>query len=129
MGAAMAAQDIGGAWLAFVTDTFLLEDGIIRREVQDEYTRIESTDTFARTREAWRVYTDTLIDRILQSPQELRPQLLTATDHRSLAYVQDRIHCGTELLTALAQKGLQINVDGAESLPEFFRQILMQKPV
>lgn len=129
MGAAMTAKEIGEAWLSFVADTFQLDDGIIRKEVQEEYSQIESTDTFARTREAWRDFTDTLIDRILQCPSESRAQLFSSTDHRSLAYVQDRIHCGTELLTALAHKGLQINVEGSEALPEFFRQILLQKPV
>jgi hypothetical protein len=122
----MAAQEIGEAWLAFVSETFMLEDGCIRPEVQEEYVRIENTDTFAKGRELWRDYTDGLIDRILQSPPEARPHLLSSTDHRSLAYVQDRIHSGTELLTALAQKGLQVNLEGAESLPDFFRQLLLQ---
>jgi len=128
MATKMAAQEIGEAWLTFVSETFMLEDGCIRPEVQEEYRRIEDTDTFAKGRELWRDYTDALIDRILQSQCEERSQLLIATDYRSLAYVQDRIHCGTDLLTALVQKGLQINLEGAESLPDFFRQVLLQKP-
>lgn len=123
----MTAQAIGEAWLTYISETFMLEDGCMRPEVQEEYKRIETTDTFARGREVWRGYTDGLIDKIVQSPPEARPQLFSATDPRSLAYVQDRIHSGTELLTALAQKGLQINLEGAESVSEFFRQILLQK--
>jgi hypothetical protein len=125
----MAAQEIGNEWLTYVSETFLLVDGCMRPEVQEEYMRIESTDTFAKGREEWRSYTDGLIDRILQSSPEERSQLFSSIDHRSLAYVQDRIHCGTELLTAFVQKGLKINLEGAESLPDFFRQILLQRQV
>jgi hypothetical protein len=124
----MTAQEIGEAWLVFVSETFMQEGGCNRPDVQEEYKKIETTDTFAKGREIWRSYTDTLIDKILQSPPEMLLQLYAATDYRSLAYVQDRIHCGTEFLSALVQKGLQVNVAGAESLPDFFRQILLQKP-
>lgn len=127
MSSTMTAQEIGEEWLTYISETFMREDGCNRAEVQEEYQRIETTDTFVRGRELWRSYTDGLIDKILQSPSEARPQLFSSTDPRSLAYVQDRIHCGTELLTALVQKGLQINLGGAESLPDFFRQILLQK--
>jgi hypothetical protein len=123
----MTAQDISQEWLSYVTETFMLANGCIRPEVQEEYVRIEGSDEFTKYRELWRTYTDELIDRILQSPGESRPQLLAATDIRSLAYVQDRIHCGTEFFTALVQKGLQINLDGASSPPDFFRLILLQK--
>jgi hypothetical protein len=126
MSTAMNAHEIGGAWLTFVAETFMLKDGCIRLDVQEEYVTIESTDTFAKGRESWRDYTDALIDKILQSPPDLRPQLISSTDCRSLAYVQDRIHCGTELLTALARKGLQVNLEEASALPDFFRQILLQ---
>ena len=127
MSTTMAAQEIGEAWLTFVGETFMLVDGSIRPEVKEEYERLENSDTFTKERELWRDYTDTLIDRILQSSGVSRPQLLSATDHRSLAYVQDRIRCGTELLTTLVRKGLQVNLEGASSLEEFFRQILVQK--
>ena len=128
MNTTMAAQEIGEEWLEFVSETFLLVDGSIRPDVQEEYESLERTDSFTKERELWRDYTDTLIDRILQSPAEARPQLISATDRRSLAYVQDRIHCGTELLTALVRKGLQINLEGAPAVQDFFRQILLQKP-
>jgi hypothetical protein len=127
MNTTMTAQEIGEAWLTFISETFMLDNGCNRPDVQEEYADIERTHTFARGRESWRSYTDALIERILQSPPESLPQLYSATDSRSLAYVQDRIHCGTDLLTALVQKGLQINLETASSLPDFFRQILLQK--
>jgi len=127
MSTPMTAQEIGEAWLAYVTETFMLEDGGVRPEVQEEYLQLESTNTFTRDRERWRSYTDKLIEKILQSSPESRRQLFSETDNRSLAYVQDRVQCGTELLTALIQKGMKIDVAGADALPEFFRQILLQK--
>ncbi|NVN91568.1 MAG: hypothetical protein HXX11_13335 [Desulfuromonadales bacterium] len=129
MSTAMTAQEIGEAWLAYVTDTFMLEDGCVRPEVEEEYKRLESEDAFTQHRELWRSYTDNLIETILQTPAESRRQLFSTTDHRSLAYVQDRVQCGTEMLTALVQKGLKINVEGTEALPDFFRQILLQNQV
>lgn len=127
MSTTMTAKEIGGEWLAFVAETFMVESGCARPEVEEEYKRLESTDTITQNRELWRSYTDGLIDKILQSTPETRTQLYLSTDHRSLAYVQDRIHSGTGLLTALVQKEMQINLEGAESLPDFFRQILLQK--
>jgi hypothetical protein len=126
MSTTMTAQEIGEAWLVFVSETFMLENGCTRPEVQEEFMNLESSGSFTKDRELWRTYTDALIEKILQSPSEARPQLFSTTDHRSLAYVQDRIHCGTELLTALVQKGLQINLEKTSSLPDFFRQILLQ---
>ena len=127
MSTTMTAKEISEAWLAYVTDTFMLEEGCIRPEVEEEYKRLEGTDSITQERELWRTYTDTLIDRILESSPELRRQLLSTTDPRSLVYVQDRVQCGTELLTALVQKGLQINTEGMESTKDYFRQILLQK--
>lgn len=129
MSTAMTSKEIGGAWLAYVADTFMLENGSSRPEVEEEFKRLESTDAFTQERELWRNYTDALIERILQSTDEERRQLLAATDARSLSYVQDRIQCGTDLLAVLVSKGLKINVEGNESLPDYFRQILLQKQV
>lgn len=127
MSTTMTALEIGEAWLGYVTDTFVLENGCIRPEVQQEFQRLESNDTIRQERELWRAHTDALIDKVLQYPAELRPQLLAATDARSLAFVQDRIQSGTELLAALAQKGLKLNMEqGEASLPGFFRQLLLQ---
>ncbi len=128
MSTATSALDISKAWLTYVTDRFMLENGCIRPEVEAEYRRLESADSFTQDREMWRTYTDTLIDKILQSPPEMRRQLFATTDHRSLAYVQDRIQCGTELLTAMVQKGLQVNIEGMASLDDYFRVILLQRP-
>ncbi|MBK5277184.1 MAG: hypothetical protein JJE30_19315 [Desulfuromonadales bacterium] len=127
MSTTMTAQEIGEAWLAYVTETFMLENGCVRPEVEEEYKRLESKDTITQERELWRTYTDELIDKILQSTPETRTELLSATDSRSLAYVQDRVQCGTELLTALVQKGLKLNMEDDASLPDYFRQILLQK--
>ena len=127
MSTTMTALDIGEAWLSYVTDRFLLENGCIRPDVQEEYQRLESADAITGQRQLWRSHTDALIDRILQCPAEARPQLLSATDPRSLAFVQDRVQSVTELLTAMAQKGLKLNLEqGAASLPDFFRQMLLQ---
>ncbi len=127
MDTAMTAQEIGQAWLAYVTDTFMLEDGCVRTEVEEEYNRLESEDSITKDRELWRSHTDKLIEKILSGSAESRRQLYAMTDNRSLAYVQDRVQCGTELLTAMAQKGLKVNLKGAEALPDYFRQILLQR--
>jgi len=124
-----SAHDLGEAWLAYVTELFILTDGKIRPQVEEEFEHLESTDSIARERELWRKHTDALMDKIIQTPPELRHQLLSDTDSRSLAYVQDRIQCGTELLAAIIQKGLQINLDDKTTLPDFFKQILFQKQV
>ena len=128
MSTTMTAHEIGEAWLAYVTEMFMLEDGCVRPEVEEEYKRLELTDTITEQRELWRGYTDELIVNILQSSPEIRRQMLSTIDPKSLAYVQDRIQCGTELLTALVQKGLQINMEGASSQSDFFRQMLLQRP-
>lgn len=127
MSTTMSAQEIGKAWLEYVTDTFMLEGGCVRPEVEEEYKRLERADTITQERELWRVHTDELIDNILRSTPELRRQLLSSTDRKSLAYVQDRVQCGTELLTALVQKGMKLNLEDDASLPDFFRQILLQR--
>jgi hypothetical protein len=128
MSTTMAAKEIGAAWLAYVTETFQLEEGAIRAQVEEEYRRLAKHDDITKERELWRDYTDTLIERILQCPRELRSQFLAAVDVRSLAFVQDRIQCGTELLAALVQKGLMLNIEeGDAALPDFFRQMLLQK--
>jgi hypothetical protein len=123
----MTAQEIGQAWLEYVTDTFMLEDGCVRTEVEEEYKRLESEDSITKDRELWRSHTDKLIEKILSGSAESRRQLYAMTDNRSLAYVQDRVQCGTELFTAMAQKGLKVNVEGSDALPDYFRQVLLQR--
>jgi hypothetical protein len=127
MSATMTAREIGEAWLEYVTDRFLLENGCMRAEVQQEYQSLEASGDLTTYRGLWRNYTDELIDKILNSPAEERGCLLASTDAKSLAYVQDRIQVGTELLTAMAQKGLKLTTEeGAASLPDFFHQVLLQ---
>jgi len=123
----MAAKQIGEAWLAWVDEAFLLQEGAIRPQVVEEYQRLAQTDAIREERELWRSYTDDKIEKILKCPAEQRGQLLAAIDIRSLAFVQDRIQSGTELLTALVQQGLQLRVT-EDSLPDFFRQLLLQSP-
>lgn len=129
MNTTMTAKEISEEWLRYVTDTFQLRDGCVRPEVEEEYLRLESTDSITKDREQWRNYTDTLIETILDASPESRQQLYAVTDHRSLAYVQDRVQCGTELLIAMVKKDLQVNTGGIGSLEDYFRQILLQKPV
>ena len=126
MSTTFAAKEIGGAWLEFVTEIFQLEDGLIRPQVQQEYHRLAETNAISEERELWRDFTDRLIEKILQCPTDLRSDFLAAIDVRSLAFVQDRIHCGTELLTALVQKEMKLKVEEEEALPHFFRQMLLQ---
>jgi hypothetical protein len=127
MGITLTAREIAEAWLWYVTDTFILENGCIRPEVQQEYRRLESTDAIRQERELWRSHIDALIDKLLQSPKEQRPWLLASTDARTLAFLQDRIQCGTELLGAMVQKGLKLTTEqGTASLPDYFRHVLKQ---
>ena len=127
MSSVMTAQEIGQAWIAYISDIFMLDNGSISPGVEEESKELESKDAITQERELWRSYTDELIERILQSPTDARRELLTATDVRSLAFVQDRIQCGTDMLTVLIQKGLKINLEGESALPDFFRQVLLQK--
>ena len=127
MSTAVSAKEISEAWLAYVSDRFLLRDGSIRPEVDEEYRRLEESDAIAQERELWRSYTDTLIDAILQASSESRGQLLSRSDPKSLVFVQERITRGTELLIGIVQQGLRIETNGT-SLEEFFRQILLQSP-
>jgi len=124
---AVGAKEISEAWLAYVSDMFMLRDGSIRPEVDEEYRRLEESDAITQERELWRSYTDTLIDAILQASSEQRGQLLSRSDPKSLVFVQERITRGTELLIGIVQQGLRIETNGT-SLEAFFRQILLQSP-
>src|SRR6266568_4696669 len=108
MSTTLTAVEIGEAWLGYVNDGFMLENGCIRSEVQEEYQLLESADDITTYRELWRSYTDEMIDKILLCPADERAELLESIDARSLANVQDRIQVGTELLMAMAQKGLKL---------------------
>lgn len=121
------AQEIGQDWLEYITDMFLVENGSGRTEVEDEFKRLESTGAITEERELWRTYTDELIEKILQSSDESRRQILAATDARSLSFVYDRIRCGTDFMTAIIQKGLSLNMSGEPSMADYFRKILLQR--
>ncbi|HEY5973935.1 MAG TPA: hypothetical protein VIU41_04275 [Geobacteraceae bacterium] len=126
-GETMSAQEIGKAWLAFLEETFMIESGCGRPEAAAELERLESEGRLQYEREHWRMAIDLLILQILDSPPEERQSLFAATDHASLALVQDRIRSGTMLLTGMAQKGLEVRMEGEAALPEFFQQILLQR--
>ena len=124
----ITAMQMGKEWLDYVATTFILENGSFSLSVKAAFERLESNDTITQERELWRNHTDELIEKIIQcdSP-EAKQELYSITDPRSLAFVQDRIQCGTELLIALANKGLQINLGEKISLADYFRLILLQK--
>jgi hypothetical protein len=128
MGLKVTAREMGSQWLAFLTETFGLENGAFRTEVGDEFIKLEKKDAITQERELWRNYTDELIGKILQSESaDERLELIAATDARSLCFIQDRIHCGTELLTIFAQKELQLDLGEIESIQDYFKLILLQK--
>jgi len=125
----MAAQDVGAAWLEYVAATLMLTPDQVGESVTAEYARLQAEDEFSQYRELWRDHTDKLIIQILETPTEGRARLLEGTDPKSLAYVQERIHAGTDLITTLVRKGLTIEGLGDEAaLLCFFRQILLQTP-
>jgi hypothetical protein len=129
MGTAMSAKDISKAWLDFVNESFMIEDGCIGPEVDEVFKNLEESGKLRQTRESWRTITDGLIDRILSSTPDDRHKLLTQTDAMSLALVNDRIQCGTQFLVGFVQNDVKINMEGEAALKEFFRQMLLQKPV
>ena len=127
MSTTMNAKEIGEAWLTFVTDIFMVEDGFGRPEVGAEFKRLETSGALNQAREEGRTATDALIGEILRSQPDSRRQLLASTDSLSLALVQDRVQFVTQILTGLVQRGVEVNTGGAQQLPEFFRQMLLNK--
>lgn len=128
MNTPITAQQMGNEWLDYIAATFILENGSFNISVKEAFERLESKNAITQERELWRNHTDELIDKIIQydSP-ESKLKLYSETDPRSLAFIQDRIQCGTELLIVLANKGLQINLGESTSLADYFRLILLQK--
>ncbi len=55
--------------------------------------------------------------------------MFSMTDCGSLALIQDRIQCGTRLLIGFVQQGVKIRIEGEEELEEYFKQLILQKPV
>jgi hypothetical protein len=126
-GETVSAHEIGKAWLTFVEETFMSEVGCGRPEVGAELERLESAGSLQYEREHWRGAIDLLIIEVLNVSPEERQSFLAATDHASLALVQDRIRSGTMLLTGMAEKGLEIKTEDETTVPLFFRQLLLQK--
>jgi len=129
MDTAMTAKEISEAWLTFVNDTFMIENGCGRPDVDEEFKRLEDCGQLGLLRERNRFTTDMYITQTLNSEPELRSKMFSITDSRSLALVQDRIKLGTQLLVGFVQQGVQIKIEGEEALDEFFRQMLLQKTV
>lgn len=128
MGTTITAKEISEAWLTYVNDLFMTENGCNRERVVEEYGRLDTSGKLMQSREDRRIDTDTLIDEILRTPAESRDKLYRTYDSKTLALVNDRVQCGTQLLIGFAQKGQQINIEGMASLEDFFRQILLQRP-
>lgn len=129
MSTAMSAKEIGEAWLKYIDETFMVEKGCGRPDVDEKFKRLEESGELGTARERDRIPTDMLIVEILNRTPESRINMFSITGAESLALVQDRIQCVTQILLGFVQKGVRINIDGEEALEKFFRQMLLQKPV
>jgi len=129
MSTAMSAKEISEAWLKYIEETFMVENGCGRPDVDEKFKRLEESGELGSARERDRVSTDMLIAEILKNAPESRSKMFSITGPGPLALVHDRIQCGTQLLIGFVQKGVQINIEGEQALEEFFRQMLFQKPV
>jgi hypothetical protein len=128
MSTAMSAKEISEAWLAYINDTFMTENGCARPDVDKEFKRLESSGELGLARERNRLTTDMYITELVNCEAEPRDKMFSVTNAQSLALIQDRIHSGTQLLIGFVQQGVQIKIEGDEALKEFFRQMLLQKP-
>ena len=129
MSDAMTAKEISEAWLKYIDDTFMVENGCGRPDVDEKFKHLEENGELGSAREHDRISTDMLIAETLNGTPESRSKMLSATGAESLALVQDRIQCGTQLLIGFVQQGTQIKIEGEQALEEFFQQMLLQKPV
>lgn len=127
MSATITAKEVGEAWTRFVTDVFMIDNGCGRPEVDEELRRLEESGELKEAREDGRAATDTLIDEILRGTPESRRELFARADCASLALVYDRVKCGTQILTGIVQQGVEMKSEGMPSLPDLFRQMLLQK--
>lgn len=125
----MTAKEISETWLTFVNDTFMIENGCGRPDVEAEIKRLEGCNQLELIRERHRFATDMFITEALDCTPEKRSEMFSITDCGSLALVQDRIQCGTQLLIGFVQQGVQIKIEGEEALKEFLHQLILQKPV
>jgi hypothetical protein len=129
MSDAMTAKEISEAWLTFVNDTFMVENGCGRPDADEAFKRLEEGNQLVLMRERNRFATDLFITETLNNTPEKRIEMFTITDAMSLALIQDRIQSGTQLLIGFVQQDVKINIEGEQALDEFFRQILYQIPV
>jgi hypothetical protein len=127
MSTTMTAKEISEAWLAFVNDTFLGEDGCGRPDADEKLKLLEERGELRLIRESGRAATDMLINEILRSQPESRRQLFATSDATSLALVHDRVQSVTQLLIGLVEQGVQVNAEAAPELEWFFRQMLLQR--
>lgn len=127
MSTTITAKEISEAWIAFVTDIFMVEDGRGRPEADGELRRLEEAGELRQAREEGRSATDRLIDEILRGTPESRRELIATADPASLALVYDRVQCATRILIGITQQGVEMKGEGMPALPEFFRQMLLQK--
>ncbi|HXE96286.1 MAG TPA: hypothetical protein VN642_07765 [Dongiaceae bacterium] len=128
MSTTMTAKEVSEAWLIFINDTFMTENGCNRPTVIEEFRRLDTSGKLMQARENGRVETDYWIEEILQTPAESRREKYSTIDSRSLVLVSDRVQFGTQLLKEFVQQGRQINIEGVASLEDFFRQMLLQRP-
>jgi hypothetical protein len=129
MSTAMSAKEISEAWLKYIDDTFMIENGCGRPDVDNKFKSLEESGELGSARERDRITTDMLIAEILNGTPESRSKMFSFTGAEPLALVQDRIQCGTQLLIGFVQHETQINIEGEQALEDFFRQMLFQKPV
>ena len=131
MSIAMTAKEISEAWLKYIEDTFLVENGCDRPDVGEKFKFLEESGELGLARERDRVTTDMLLAEILNGTPESRSKMFSIIGPGSLALVRDRIQCGTQLLVGFVQKGVQVNIEGEgeQALEQFFRQMLFQRPV
>ena len=128
MSATMSAKEISEAWLAFVNDTFMTDEGSSSRQEGDEMLKLlEESEKLQSERETWRVHTDKLIEEILESAPESRRDILSGMNPTAMALVHDRILCVTKLMAGFVQQDLKIKTEGGPDLAELFRQMLLQK--
>lgn len=129
MSTAITAKEISEAWLKYIEETFMVENGCGRPDVDEKFKYLEKSGELGTARERDRVPTDMLITELLNGTPESRSKMFSITGAETLALVHDRIQCGTQLLIGFVQKDVQIKIDGEQALEDFFRQMLLQKAV
>lgn len=123
----VSAKDIGEAFVAFVTDVFMVPEGCSKPEVDEELIRLEGSGELVQARKDRRTAVDTLISEILSCSPEPRSALFLQADPTTLALVYDRVQFGVKTMIEMRDKGVVLPSIGVPPLPEFFRKLLLQK--